>query len=184
MAKHEVLCRVCNQRFDTYLLKEGSEWIMPEPRYYYHTKCYEDWKIKKNSPNLEQEIENGILWIDATYDYLHKELRIPVNYVKMRQQWASLLKKGRTSKGIYFAVRYFYEVEKGNKDRAQGGIGIVDYIYDRSAQYWVNRERNGERILAQIEEQVQALQTRDTVTIERKRKPKKQKKVIDLDTIE
>lgn len=185
MAKHEVICRVCKQKFDTNSLREGVDWIKPEPNYYYHTKCYNDWKTKKKSFGTGTEaIENDTLWLDAAYDYLVKDLLMPMDYGKMRSQWNRLLKKGRTPKGIYFAVRYFYEIEKGDKAKANGGIGIIDYVYDRSAQYWANRERNGERILAQIEEQVKALHARETTVIERKRKPKKQKKVIDLNMIE
>ena len=33
-------CRICKVEID----KENDDWIMPSKNYYYHRKCYEDWK--------------------------------------------------------------------------------------------------------------------------------------------
>lgn len=174
MRKHEVKCRVCKQVFDTAPLIQGQDWIMPTKNFYYHTKCYNEWQTKKD--NVKTSTLDDELWRDSTYQYLQRDLKIPVVWNKFSSQWKNLMKKGRTAKGIYFAVRYFYEIEKGDKEKAKGGIGIVDYVYNQSASYWSERERNSEGIIAQIEQQVRERAEREQIIIKRAPSKKKKKK--------
>ena len=39
----------------------------------------------------------------------------PIDYKKTKSQWKNFLKQNKTAKGIYFAIRYFYDVLKGDK---------------------------------------------------------------------
>lgn len=41
---HNVWCRVCHTYFDINATP-SDEWIKPVNNYYYHTKCYNDWKV-------------------------------------------------------------------------------------------------------------------------------------------
>ena len=179
--KHIVQCRICKEKFDTTPLKEGVDWIMPSKNWYYHCKCYNDWNGKKKN-NIKTNIIDEELWKDATYQYLHRGLKIGVDFGKFNAQFGRLIKKGRTPKGIYFAVRYFYEIEKGDKTKADGGIGIVDYIYDRSKQYWIARERDTAGIVSRIEQQVKELAQAEQVVI--KKQPKKKKLKYTLEMVE
>lgn len=177
MARHIVHCRVCKGEIET---NSETNWIMPSRNFYYHRDCYESWQTKKNDVNAN--VENDELWKDATYQYLLRDLYIAVDYNKFASQWKNFLKKGRTAKGIYFTVRYFYEIEKGDRDKAQGGIGIVDYVYNDACAYWVDRERKGEQIVSQIEAQVKQEKNRKEIAVV-KRDKKKKKKAIDLSEI-
>lgn len=154
MAKqHFVKCRICKQQFDTTTLVEGIEWIQPSPRWYYHCKCYEDWAKKKNDIHATQD---GEAWMSAAYDFLKKELKMSVNYHMFRAQWESFTKKQMTPKGIYFTLKYFYDIQHGKIEKANGGIGIVPYIYTEATQYWIKREvvDKGicQRIMLQLEQ--------------------------------
>jgi len=179
MAKHLVKCRVCGEYFDTNSLDE-TEWIMPSNRRYYHIKCYNDWQSKKDNVKTNDIDED--LWKDAAYQFLQRDLYIKVDFQKFNSQWKNLKKKGRTPKGIYFALRYFYIVQKGDRSKAQGGIGIVDYVYVESSEYWCKRERNGDHILAQIEEQVKQSLDREKLVVQKKKK--KKGKTVDFAAIE
>jgi hypothetical protein len=59
-----------------------------------------------------------------------------------------------TAKGIYFTLRYFYEIEKGDASKCENGIGIVPHIYERGTCYWGERNNRDKGICARIEAQI------------------------------
>ena len=106
------------------------------------------------------------------------------DFGKFDSQWRNLIKKGRTPKGIYFTTRYFYEIEKGDKNKAQGGIGIIDYIYSRATTYWAEKERSGARIVEKIEQQIRERADREhKVIIKNKRKKTKKINFSDIESL-
>lgn len=174
---HLVKCRICNQYFDA----NESDYMMPSKNYYYHKKCYESWQVEKD--DVKNNTVQEDLWLDATWQYLNRDLFINPNFMVVKTQWDRLLNKKRTPKGIYFALRYFYEVKKGDKSKANGGIGIIDYIYEESVSYWAERELRGEKIVELIEQQVKERLNREKVEIKRI-KPTRKKKTIKLNIVE
>lgn len=178
MAKqHIVKCRLCHQQFDT----EGNEdWVMPSKNFYYHKTCYEDWARKKNNVHSEAE---ETLWFDAVWQYLKKDLKIGPDYIKISSQWENFLKKGMTPKGIYFCLRYFYEVKKGDKSKADHGIGIIPHIYQDGASYWQIKEVKEKGICDRIEQQMKEARARDTIALKKPMKNQKKRKGISLDSI-
>ena len=102
------------------------------------------------------------------------------------EQWESYLKKNMTAKGIYFSLRYYYDIQKAPRNKAKGGIGIVPYVYDEGCSYWVERERREkgicERITQQLRLRAEAERKRGIKT-QTKQTPKKKKKY-SLDMIE
>lgn len=170
------ICRVCKQELNT----KSSDCINPVRNFYYHKKCYEDWKKDKDKPTTELNAEQYLL---ALLDYLKYEARLKdMNYAKINTQWKSLLKKGYKPKGIYLTVRYFYEIKKGDGSKSNGGIGIVEYIYEESSIYWTNRVRNNAQIIEKINEQVQLAANRQTINV-KKEKVKKKNNKSELDLI-
>jgi hypothetical protein len=153
-----VHCRICHGAIDKDKTKQGQDWIMPSTNYYYHTRCYEDWARK--TKDIETQSTDPDMWKDALYKYLTRELRISIDFVKMSRQWENNLGKGFTPKGIYFAIRYFYEIKKGDPKKAEQGIGIIPYIYKESSTYWVQLIQKGNDVCEKIEEQIRALANR------------------------
>ena len=72
---------------------------------------------------------------------------------------------GRRSKGIYFAVIYFYEISHGDPSKAKGGIGIVSSVYNDSKEYWSNLEIKREGTLEGIIQQIATRQNRPVRTV-------------------
>ena len=106
-----------------------------------------------------------------------------VDYVKFTSQWNNFLKKNMTAKGIYFALRYFYEIANGDPKKSENGIGIVPHIYNEGTEYWGNRNQRDKGICARIEAQIKQAENAKVVVIHRQRQPKKSKREIDLSTI-
>lgn len=177
MARATVHCRVCKQEFNRLdpALVEGIDWVQPVKKFYYHKKCYEDFANKKgkiSEGDIALEAEDEV-WRSAVYDYLKRDIKICVDYPKFISQWNNLLKDGKTAKGIYFTIRYFYEVEKGDPSRAEGGIGIVSHTYEKGTTYWGERNQRDKGIVAAIEAQIKQAQSQNIIKVNL-RKPKKQ----------
>lgn len=177
-----VMCRACRKTdIDRNIQIEGVDWVMPRSRYYYHKKCYDDWIKKKD--DIHADVENDTLWRDATYDFLTRDLKLNIRD-KFFSQWKNYMNSQKyTAKGIYFAIRYFYNVQKGDPSKAEGGIGIIPYIYSDACSYWVDQERKTKGIVADIERQLrEAEQRTKKVVIQKQIQPRKMK--IDLSSIE
>ena len=155
-------CRVCKEEID----KTKDDWIMPVTNWYYHRKCYEDWK--KATPATDEEYKAYI------YDFISRDLKVSYDYHMCEAQRQKFVKDNMTNKGIFFALKYFYEVKHNSWDKGHGGIGIVPFIYTESCTYWANQERKTEGIIADIERQMRAAMERSQKTYTRQTvKPRK-----------
>ena len=163
-------CRVCKRQIN----KKEDDWIMPSKNYYYHKKCYENWK--KAEPASDEEYK------DLIYDFIKRDLKKNYDYWICETQREKFLKQKMTNKGILFSLKYFYEVKHGDWEKGHGGIGIVPFIYNDACAYWAARERQAEGTIAEIERQMIAASQR-TEKVVRKKEIKPRKTVISLDTI-
>lgn len=180
MAKAMVECRVCKQKFNRLDpdLVEGVYWVQPVKRFYYHKKCYEDFAKKRGQIGKEGiELEaDEVVWKTAVQDYLKRDLKIGLDYKRFNSQWKNFVERdGCTPKGIYFAIRYFYEICGGLADKSEGGIGIVPHIYKDAAAYWGERNQRDKNIVAAIEEQIRQFQNQNIIEVKMKRKKRQVK---------
>ncbi len=170
MAKHIVTCRICKEKFDAKEEERATIWIMPSKNCYYHKDCYDNWKGASKDINLKK---NDEIWIDYIWDYISRDLKKSYDYQKANSQRKNFINsKGYTNKGIFFALRYAYEIKKINIDKSNGGIGIVPYVYQESILYWSTMQRNQKDLLLKIEEQMEKLRTTDKKIIKKKKKKK------------
>ena len=183
MAKKPLVhCRRCKIAIDR---DTQTDWCMPSKGWYYHTSCYEDF-VKKKGAITEGDIGIEVdddLWRSAVYDYLRHDLKMHVDWVKFTSQWKNFLTKNMTAKGIYFSLRYFYEVAHGDPKKSENGIGIVPHIYNEATCYWGERNQRDKGICARIEAQIKQAESAKVVVIHRQRQVKKNKREIDLSAI-
>lgn len=162
MAKHVIQCRICGKKFDTNDGVVNIDWVMPSKGFYYHKDCYDNWRRKKNDPTASADDE---MWFESLKEYLSKDIKAQVNWPKLTSQWNNFLKQGKTAKGIYFTIRYFYDIAGGDPKKAQGGIGIVPEIYQESSAYWYERNQKEKDTVKKIEELVMARQQQKVVIL-------------------
>lgn len=180
---HVVKCRLCKEQFDTDKIPRES-WTLVGQRSYYHSSCYNEWvKVKQT---ITSNVTDEEFWRESLVDYLYRDIKMTINFSKLDSQWRSFIKPERkmTPKGIYFAVRYYYDVLKGDVSKAQGGIGIVPNIYSDSAQYWVDLENKKAGTLEAIVEQIRQREARPVQYIQKNAKQNKPKAKWSLDNIE
>ena len=179
MAKAMVQCRICKERFnrlDPNLL-EGVDFVKPSNRVYYHKKCYDEYQQSRLDVHASMGDE---AWFDAVWEYLRKDLRYSFNYVKVRKQWEGFVKNKMTAKGIYFALKYHYEVKKGDVTKSENGIGIIPHIYEDSRNYWQERERREVGIVAAIEAQIRQAAEQNVVKVNLRRAKKPTKTAAEM----
>ena len=179
MAKAMVQCRICKERFnrlDPDLL-EGVDFVKPSNRVYYHKKCYDEYQQSRLDVHANMGDE---AWFDAVWEYLRKDLRYSFNYIKVRKHWESFIKNKMTAKGIYFALKYHYEVKKGDVTKSENGIGIIPHIYEDSRNYWQERERREVGIIAAIEAQIKQAAEQNVVKINLRRAKKPTKTAAEM----
>ena len=182
MAKRPLVhCRICKGTIDR---DAQNDWIMPQEKWYYHVACHDDFAKKKGAikeGDISIEADDD-LWKSAVYDYLKKDIKISLDFKKFSSQWSNFLKKGMTAKGIYFTLRYFYEIEKGDSSKSENGIGIVPHVYERGTCYWGERNMRNKGICARIEAQIMQMQMQRVHVI--RQTPKKTRaQTIDLASI-
>lgn len=174
---HKVQCRLCKIQFDT----EKEPFVLIGQKAYYHQDCYDSWiKMRNNAKAVEDED----FWYESVIDFLYRDVKMSMDFAKIISQWKNFTKPERkmTPKGIYFALRYYYDVLKGDKDKALGGIGIVANIYKDAAQYWTELEMRRAGTIAAIVEQIKSRDERAVVSIIN-RAPKKDKTKFSLDDV-
>ena len=180
---HIVKCRLCKEQFNTDKIPR-EDWTLVGQRSYYHTSCYNEWVKAKQT--VTSNVTDEEFWHESLVDYLYRDVKMSIDFAKLDSQWKAFTKPERkmTPKGIYFAVRYYYDVIKGNAEKAQGGIGIVPNIYSDSAQYWVDLENKKAGTLEAIIKQIKEREARPIQVIKKTNKPAKPKEKWSLDNIE
>ena len=173
-----VECRICKEKFNRLdpALVEGFDFVQPVKKWYYHKSCYDAYEEGKTDINGEMSEE---LWLKAIWDYLRKDLKGDFNYVKVRRQWQAFLKKKMTAKGMYFALRYFFEIRKNDVSKCENGIGIIPHIYEEACIYWEERENRDKGIVAAIEEQIKQAQSQNIVNVKIKKNKRTVKSAAD-----
>lgn len=176
-----VHCRICKKAIDR-MSDTEEPWVMPSRNYFYHARCLEEAEANKKIIRYSNTSFNEKDWKKYLMDYLSKEIKMEINYSKISSQWKNFIKQGLTPKGIYFAIRYFYDCLNGDKTKAQGGIGIVTSIYDESCNYWEEKERKEKINLNKLQEQLSQDKPQEKQYIFRENK-KKTSNMLELSSI-
>lgn len=84
-----------------------------------------------------------------------------------------MVREGKTMKGIYFACRWIFFIEKKTFE-PKYGLGLIPYVYEDACNYWVEQEKKKENLQKQIEMKKKLETAPAKVIIQSK--PKKAKK--------
>ena len=136
---HVVTCVYCKQRFD----RDKFPFVQISARRYAHQECSltEEQKLSKEEQD-KLELEEYILKL-FKIDYVDARIRKQIN--QYREEYNS------TYSGIRKALTYFYEVKGNSIEKANGGIGIVPYVYQNAYNYylalWQAQQKNQDKVL-------------------------------------
>lgn len=134
MAKrHLVKCYYCSNTFDANI----EPYIMINSRRYAHEQCYKEKQQNEDKTKKDKEILE--LYIKQLFSYD----KIPVRVYKQIKDFVE--KDEYTYSGIYKTLKYWFEVQKGDIKKANGGIAIVEYKYEQAREYYRDLEETKER---------------------------------------
>lgn len=166
---HYVTCAICRERFD----RDKYPAVLISSRRYAHATCAgtlspEDEQKEKDRKALEN-------YIIKLFNLEHMDGRITLQIQKYLQDHPDY-----TYSGIRRTLEYFYEVKKNSLDKANGGIGIVPWVYEEAKRYYYNQwllsQKNAEKDIEQYVPKV-----REIIIQPPKRNPKKKKIFTFLD---
>ena len=148
MAKHWVKCALCQMQFDA----NSEENVKISARRYAHLKCVQNEEAHRSQEEKDkQALEEYIIHL-FDMDFLDP---------KVRKLIASYQKEyNYTYSGMLKALTYFYEIKKGDKNKANNSIGIIPYIYNEAYRYYYslweaqqkNKDKNIERFSPVVKE--------------------------------
>ena len=136
---HMVTCTVCKQQFD----RDKIEAVKMSARRYAHATCVLKQGSLEDKAKAEQILAEQVKQqkdLIALEEYIKKMFGAEEDIallIRIRKQINTFRDEYKyTYSGILKSLIYFYEI-KGNKiDKANGGIGIVPYVYDEAKTYY------------------------------------------------
>lgn len=146
---HFVCCTECKQRFD----RDKEEFVAVSTRRYAHKLCYE--KSLKEKSEEERDKEN----LD---NYIMKMFNEPYVNARIKKQIKDFINDYHyTYSGIQKSLIYFFEIKGNSIEKANGGIGIVPFIYKEAYNYffalWQAQQSNKDKDLNLYKPQVQEI---------------------------
>ena len=142
---HFVKCLYCEKKFD----RDKTPFIQVGRRYA-HQECSLSAEEKKTQEEKDkQELD----------DYIIQLLKIDYIDARIRKQIKTYVEEHNyTYSGIKKALIYFYEVKGNSIEKANGGIGIVPFIYKDAFNYyyalWQAQQQNKDKIIVDYQPKV------------------------------
>ena len=136
---HFVTCVYCKQKFD----RDKLPFIQISAKRYAHQECSLTEDEKKNKEEQDKiDLENYIMSLFKT-DYIDAKIRKQIKQYKEEYNY--------TYSGIRKALVYFFEIKGNSIEKANGGIGIVPYVYQQAYNYylalWQAQQKNQDKII-------------------------------------
>lgn len=136
-----VKCLYCGQTFS----RDLEEYVQVNSRRYAHKICYD-----RHNSELSQEQRD----LEALNTYIKKLFNIDTLGVRIQKQIQSYHDdKNFTYSGILKSLTYFFQVKGNSIDKANGGIGIVPYVYEDARNYytaiWMAQQQNQSKPIEQ-----------------------------------
>jgi len=123
MAQALVKCGKCGQIFDRNSPDIPNEKIKNR---YYHKDCPNE--LQKRPLSDKEKLE-------ATIKRIFKIKRLTPKFTMQINKYVK--EYNYTYIGIEYTIHYFFEIKENSIDKAQGGIGIVPYVYAEAEQHYL-----------------------------------------------
>ena len=135
MAAHYVICSVCGKRFD----RDKEQAVKTGARRYAHYDCCPDGELVPMPQPTEKKTTKKVVDEDLVklMDYIQKLLGKNYNHARVNQQIKKFREEYKYSySGILKSLVYFYDVKGNAIEKANGGIGIVPFVYQDAFNYY------------------------------------------------
>ena len=124
---HYVICSVCGQRFN----RDVVQAVKSGARRYAHQTCLPGGEIVP-LPQVDAELTKLVEYVQQLLGKEYNAARVKKQIKDFKDEY------GYSYSGMLKSLVYFYEVKGNSKDKANGGIGIVPFIYNDAYNYYLN----------------------------------------------
>lgn len=130
----QVKCPYCGK----YFYRDLEEYVQINKTRYAHKACYD----RHNAELTQEERDKNVL-----LNFIKKLFDIQVVPEKINRQIKDYHEnKEYTYSGIYKSLVWFYQIKGHSIEKANGGIGIVPYVYEDARNYyaamWAAQQQN------------------------------------------
>ena len=133
----DIICSLCKKPMN----RKDADCVVISEGKYAHKKCVE--LEDKRELTDKEKLDRYIMKLFGT-EYVHQRVRRQINTFISDYNYSY--------SGIQKALIYFYEIKGNSLDRANGGIGIVPYIYQDAYNYyyalWEAGQKNQDKNIA------------------------------------
>jgi hypothetical protein len=126
---HYVKCVYCHERFD----RDKEPFVQITNRSYAHKHCANLYQTQKTQDELDYD--DLVRYIQELFYLDNLSAKVAWQIKNMKETY------GYTYNGIKGTLFYWYEIRKGEKDKANDGIGIVPYKYEEAKNYFAKIDR-------------------------------------------
>ena len=152
-------CPHCNNE-----VKEEDAIFNTKTKRYYHEQCY-----------------NILLDRKTLVDYVCELFNYKKPSVKIYQQMSHYYERGISYKDMLLALKYFYEIKKGNINKSQDGIGIIPYVIDEAKEFITLEELEKKKLIEKFENNEK--EKKETKIVHVVEQQNKQRKNIDINML-
>lgn len=125
---HLVKCTVCGKQFD----RDKMQAVKSGAKRYAHYVCLPEGELV---PLLKKEPEDEDLV--QLKKYIEELLGEDYNHARVKKQIKEFKEEyNYTYSGMLKTLIWFYEVKGNSKNKANGGIGIIPFIYKEACDYY------------------------------------------------
>lgn len=123
---HMCICAVCNKKFD----RDKIKCTKYNGRRYAHYDCFPSGELVYDPSPEEQELQE-------LEDYIKNLLKEQYNPARVNKQIKEFKTKyNYTYSGMLKTLIWFFEIKKNSIEKANGGIGIIPYVYQDALNYY------------------------------------------------
>lgn len=156
-----VKCLFCGEQFD----RDKTDFVQIKNRYA-HEECFK--KVEEAKSEEEKSLKELEEYIMKIFNETFVNARIRQQIRRMREQY------NYSYTGILKSLIYFFEVRKNSIEKANGGIGIVPYVYEDAKKYYYNlymaQKKNEDKVVSEF-----VIKGKEIRIKPPKRKPKERK---------
>ena len=137
----KVKCLFCGEQFD----RDSVEFVQVKNRYA-HKECFD--KAEASKSQEEKDLKELEEYIMKMFNETFVNARIRQQIKRMREQY------NYSYSGILKSLIYFFDIRRNTIEKANGGIGIVPYVYEDARKYYYDlymaQKRNEDKKVGEL----------------------------------
>lgn len=121
---HKVKCKYCQEIFD----RDKEPFVKVSERRYAHKLCFEQNQTEKTQEEKDLEALEQYIMNLFSEQYIGPRIRKQIKEYKENYNYSY--------SGMLKTLIWWFEVKGNSVEKANGGIGIIPYIYQQACDYY------------------------------------------------